>query len=29
MARLTEHEDVITPLLKWAPHLPLAKAGRV
>ena len=37
MARLTEHDDVITTLLRWAPrlgftmgpHLPLAKAGRV
>jgi len=35
MARLTEHDDVITPLLRWAPRLglalgpALAKAGCV
>jgi len=35
MTRLTEHDDVITPLLRWAPRLgftlgpALAKAGRV
>jgi len=35
MARFTEHDDAITPLLRWAPRLgvalgaALAKAGRV
>jgi len=35
IAWLTEHDDVITPLLRWAPHLALtlgpalAKAGTV